>query len=130
MKVLSLVYYEVINPKYHKLISSQKELKDEEDDIYVVGGSFIYELFFRGKEALKPHIVIDCVYEGDIIDGEGDVVDVSNLANDLNLFYRRITPFYKKGNVKSAIWIKKGEFVEQSILKEVVSILEKDAEVL
>lgn len=122
--------YEVLNPKLHKIISKQNELKDEEDDLYVSGGSYIYKLFLDGKEALKPHIIVDCVYEGEILDVQGDKITVTNCIDTINKGYRRVTSFYKKGNVLSSVLIRKGEFVEQSVLKKIVQILEDGAEIL
>ena len=122
--------YEVKNKKLHTLITKQNELKDIEEDLYVSGGSYVYELFLTGKEALKPHIIVDCVYEGEVLKKEGEIVKIDNLMGEVEKKYRRITPFYKKGNVVSSVLIKKGEFVEQSVLKRIVGILENKAEVL
>ncbi len=122
--------YEVKNKKLHTLITKQNELKDVEDDLYVSGGSYVYELFLTGKEALKPHIIVDCVYEGELLKKEGKVIKIDNLMGEVEKKYRRVTPFYKKGNVLSSVLIRKGEFVEQSVLKRIIGILENNAEVL
>ena len=121
--------YEVCNPCLHKVISSQKELKDEEDDLYIAGGSYIYELFLKGKESLKPQIMVDCVYEGEIMNLDGEKITIDNCMGVIEKAYRRISLFYKKGNVTSSVWVKKGEFVEQSVLKRIIRILENGAEV-
>ena len=122
--------YEVKNKKLHTLITKQNELKDVEEDLYVSGGSYVYELFLTGKEALKPHIIVDCVYEGEVLKKEGKVIKIDNLMGEVEKKYRRVTPFYKKGNVLSSVLIRKGEFVEQSVLKRIIGILENNAEVL
>ena len=122
--------YEVIDLKKHKVISAQKELKDEEGDLFIAGGKDVYNLFLTGKEALKPHIVVDCVYEGEIDDVSGEIVDVSDSVSVIDKGYRRITPYYQKGKVKSVILVRKGEFVEQSILRKIVSILENGANIV
>lgn len=121
--------YEVINHNLHKVINKQSDLKDVEDDLYISGGSYIYEIFLKGKEGFKPHIIVDCVYEGDVLELVGEKIDVTCCMEVIKNGYRRITPFYKKGNVKSAIWIKKGDFVEQGVLKKIVKILENGAEI-
>jgi len=122
--------YTTRNTADHIVVSSQKQLEDylsEEDDIYVAGGAEIYKLFMEGKEKFKPHIVVDCVYEGDM-KTEGTVVaEISDCISVLEKKYRKITPDYCADNVASAIWVRKGEFVEQKILKKVLAILEKDA---
>ena len=122
--------FEVEDVKLHKVISSQKELKDVEDDLYIAGGSYIYELFLKGKEAFKPQIIVDCVYEGDVFDLEGEKITISACMDEVNKNYRRISPFYKKGNVVSSVKVRKNEFVEQSVLKRIVKILENGAEVV
>lgn len=122
--------YEVEDVKLHKVISGQKELKDVEEDLYIAGGSYIYELFLKGKEALKPQIIVDCVYEGEVFDLEGEKITISACMDEVNKHYRRISPFYKKGNVVSSIKVRKNEFVEQSVLKRIVGILENGAEIM
>ena len=98
--------YEVKNKKLHTLITKQNELKDVEEDLYVSGGSYVYELFLTGKEALKPHIIVDCVYEGELLKKEGKVIKIDNLMGEVEKKYRRVTPFYKKGNVLSSVLIR------------------------
>lgn len=121
--------YEVSDEKHHCIISSQKVLADLEDDIYVAGGATVYYLFMTGKEKLKPQIVVDCVYMGEIQDCDGKPISITDSVAVLQKNYRRVSPFYIQNNVESAIWIKKGEFVEQSVLKRLVSILEQNAEI-
>lgn len=120
--------YELSDPAHHTLISSQKELADFEGDLYIVGGASVYSLFMTGKEKLKPQIVVDCIYYGDLQNSEGEPISISDSVAVLQKNYRRISPFYCQDNVKSAIWIKKGDFVEQSVLKRIVAILEQNAE--
>lgn len=122
--------YEVLEKQNHLVITSQKELKDVEGDLYIAGGSYIYELFLKGKEALKPHIIVDCVYEGEVFDLEGEKITISACMDEVNKKYRRISSFYKKGNVVSSVKVRKNEFVEQSVLKRIVKILENGAEVV
>lgn len=119
--------YEVSDIVRHKVICSQKPLADLEEDIYVAGGAEIYRLFMTGKEKLKPHIVVDCVYDGAVENMEGERIDIAESVVVLENAYRKITPDYYIDNVASSIWIRKGEFVEQSVLKRLVAILEKDA---
>ncbi len=120
--------YEVADEKNHFLISSQKQLEeyvDEGDTLYIAGGAEIYEMFLNGKERFKPQIVVDCIYDKELQEESGYKTDVTSSVEIMEKKYRQITPYYEKGNVKSAIWIKKGEFVEQSVLKRIVQIIEK-----
>ena len=119
--------FDVFDAKKHVVISSQKKLEDnldESEDIYIAGGAQIYELFMQGKEKFKPHIIVDCVYEGEISDLSGECVAITAVIDEMHKKYRKITPDYCQDNVASAIWIRKGEFVEQSVLKRLVQILE------
>ena len=70
--------YEVSDEKHHCIISSQKVLADLEDDIYVAGGATVYYLFMTGKEKLKPQIVVDCVYMGEIQDCDGKPISITD----------------------------------------------------
>jgi len=120
--------FEVSDTKKHLVLSSQKKLEDnllEEEDIYIAGGAQIYELFMQGKEKFKPHIIVDCVYEGELLNIDESAVNITSVINEMQKKYRKITPDYCQDNVASAIWIRKGEFVEQSLLKRLVQILEQ-----
>lgn len=113
----------------HIVVTTQKQLEDyvgEDEDIYIAGGAEIYKLFMQGKEKFKPHIVVDCVYMGDM-SAQGDIAEVSESVAVLEKKYRKITADYCLDNVKSSIWIRKGEFVEQRLLKKILSILEENA---
>lgn len=119
--------YEVSNPQCHQVVTSQKVLADVEEDLYIAGGAEIYHLFLTGKEKLKPQIIVDCIYQGEVRDVAGLQTDIAESVNEMEKKYRRISPFYCKDEVSAALWIRKGEFVEQSVLKRLVSIIEKYA---
>lgn len=120
--------YEVADDKNHFLISEQRQLEDfleETDVVYIAGGAEIYEMFLKGKEKFKPQIIVDCIYNGTLQEDNGNKADITACVSEMEKKYRQITPYYVNGNVESAIWIKKGEFVEQSVLKRIVQIIEK-----
>lgn len=120
--------YETADAENHLVLSSQKQLEDfikEEDSLYVAGGAEIYELFFNGKEKFKPQIVVDCIYNGTLKEQSGEKTEITSCVAEMTKKYRQMTPYYSTGQVTSAIWIKKGEFVEQSVLKRIVQIIEK-----
>lgn len=119
--------YEVADDVCHKVISGQKALADFEGDLYVAGGAAVYQLFMNGKEKLKPQIIVDCVYDGEMLPLAGRQVDISASVALMEKQYRRITPVYFQDNVGSSIWVRKGEFVEQSVLKRIIRILEQNA---
>ena len=121
--------YEVSDEAHHCVITSQKAMADVEEDIYVAGGAAVYALFMTGKEKLKPRIVVDCVYHGEMQNLEGERAVITDSVAVLQKNYRRVSPFYVRDEVESAIWVRKGEFVEQSVLKRLVGILEQNAEI-
>ena len=82
-------------------------------------------MFFNGKEKFKPQIIVDCIYNGNLKETEGEKTEITSCVAEMTKKYRQITPCYSAGQVTSAIWIKKGEFVEQSVLKRIVQIIEK-----
>lgn len=120
--------YEVEDAAHHHIINGQKVLADVETDLYVAGGAEIYRLFMEGKEKLKPHIVVDCVYDGQLRKIDGKRIDITDSIEIMEKKYRRVSPYYKADGVSSAIWVRKGEFVEQGVLKRIAMILEKGAE--
>lgn len=122
--------YEVSDLAAHRVISGQKALAEEETDIYVAGGAAVYYLFMTGKEKLKPQIVVDCVYEGETANLPGEKISIADSVAVMLKGYRRISPFYVLDNVKSAVWVRKGDFVEQSVLKRIAGILEKGATIV
>ena len=60
---------------------------------------------------------------------EGERAVITDSVAVLQKNYRRVSPFYVQDEVESAIWVRKGEFVEQSVLKRLVGILEQNAEI-
>ena len=120
--------YEVSDKTRHHAVTGLKEISAaaEEKDIYIAGGAEVYDLFMAGKEKLKPQIIVDCVYEGEMCDSEGIRAAISVSVKEMEKNYRRISPFYCQDGVKSAMYVKKGEFVEQKVLKRIVEILEKN----
>lgn len=124
--------YVVKDMNKHKVISSQRDFADLEEDevLYVIGGAEIYKLFMNGKEKLKPHIIVDCVYTEALNSICGSLVDISSCVQNMEKSYFRISSYYKVDDVVSAVWVRKGEFVAQSELRKIIQILSKDAEVL
>lgn len=122
--------YEVADEVNHTAILGQKPLAELEEDLYIAGGAQVYRLFMSGKEKLKPQIVVDCIYEGEVTAALGNRVDISESIAIMEKGYRRVSPYYVLDGIKSAIWLKRGEFVEQSVLKRIVAILENGAEIV
>ena len=122
--------YELSDSKHHCLVRTQKELENligEDEDLYIAGGAEIYKMFMEGKEKFKPHIIVDCVYAGKLDEVNGECAEITSVIEGMAKKYRKITPDYCLDEVASSIWIRKGEFVSQDILKRIVCILEKGA---
>lgn len=114
--------YVVSDVEHHKVICNQKVLADIEEDLYVAGGAEVYDLFLKGKEKLKPQIIVDCIYSGELDGIQGKAVAITDCVNIMQKMYRQVSPYYQKDDVVAALWVRKGEFVEQSVLKRLLTI--------
>ena len=114
--------YEVSDSKNHFVVNDAKKLKDFEEPLYICGGASIYKLFMQQQ---PPEIIVDSCYHGDINPNlTGTPIDISESIDLMKKNYRQISPDYKEDNVTTTIWIKKGEFIPQEILKHItISII-------
>ena len=118
--------YEVSDVKNHQVISDIKMLKDYPEDLYISGGAAIYDAFFADS-ALRPEIVVDCVYHGDLQSGlTGEPVSVDKSVAVLEQKYRPLPFHFELDNVTTTIWLLKGAFVEQSVVKKILQYLETE----
>lgn len=109
--------YQVSDEKNHFVVNNARELKNFEEPLYICGGAGVYKTFMH-KQA--PEIIVDCCYHGDITSGlEGQPVDISECIEIMKQKYRQISPDYTEDNVVTTVWIKKGEFVSQEVLKHI-----------
>lgn len=109
--------YIVSAPENHFVVNNIRELKDFEEPLYICGGASIYKLFMQ-KQA--PEIIIDSCFHGSL-DPElnGAPVDISECIAKMQKDYRRISPDYDEDDITTTIWVKKGEFVPQEVLKHI-----------
>ena len=118
--------YEVSDLKNHKVVNDVKVFKEWEEDLYISGGATIYKLFMTGGNKLMPDIVVDCIYNGEINpDLKGQPVDITDCIEVLNKKYMQVSINYELDNITTRIFIRKGEFVEQSVLKHIVQAIEE-----
>ncbi len=118
--------YEVSDEDNHKVVTDIKEFKDFLGDLYIAGGASIYEAFFS-ESKLMPDIVVDCVYEGEIsAEIKGEAITVSKCVDVLQNKYFKLSQVFVLDNVVTNIWLKKGDFVEQSIVKKILNYLETE----
>ena len=118
--------YKVSDPENHFVISDLKMLENYTDDLYISGGASIYKAFFT-TEKLLPDIVVDSVYQGELAAGlNGNPVTVSPSVEVLEKKYLPLLPNYELDNVKTTVWVKKGDFVNQSVVKAICKYLETE----
>ena len=121
--------YEVSDPAHHFVVTDVNDFKDFEGDLYISGGASIYKLFMTGSAKLMPDIVVDCMYRGELNPSlEGAKVDITPSIEVLHKAYRQISTDYELDNILTTVWVRKGEFVEQSVLKRIIEAIEKEDE--
>ena len=109
--------YEVSDKKNHFVVTDIKQLKDFDEPLYICGGASIYKLFMQ---KMPPEIVVDSCYRGEINkELRGNPVDISECIEKMDKEYTQISPDYDEENVITTIRVKKGEFVDQSVLKSI-----------
>lgn len=118
--------YEVSDKQNHKVISDIRKLKDYPEDLYVAGGAAVYKAFF-GSAALRPDIAVDCVYGGKIKEGlEGKPAEVGECVKILHDKYFALPQKFELDGVTTTVWLKKGDFVRQDVVKKILNYLETE----
>ncbi len=121
--------YEVSDKQNHFVVTDIKKFKEFEEDLYISGGATIYKLFMTLHEKLLPDIVVDSMYKGELNpDLSGPKIDISECIEILHKKYFKISIDYEQDNIITSIWVKKGGFVEQSVLKRIVYAIENNGE--
>lgn len=121
--------YEVSDPANHFVVNDINRLKDFEEDLYISGGASIYKLFMTGSPKLMPEVVVDCMYQGELNPNlQGEHVDITPCIDCLNKKYRQASLDYDLDQIKTRVYIRKGEFVEQKILKRIIKAIEEGVE--
>ena len=121
--------YEVSDPEHHFVVTNVNDFKDFDGDLYISGGASVYKLFMTGSAKLIPDIVVDCMYRGEVNSAlEGAKIDISPCVEVLHKSYRQISVDYELDNILTTVWVRKGEFVEQSVLKRIIEAIEKEDE--
>ena len=118
--------YEVSDKQNHKVVNDIKFFKEFEEDLYIAGGATVYKLFMTGGTKLMPDIVVDCVYNQEISFNQKDeLITITDCIDVLNKKYMQVSQNYDQDNITTRILIKKGDFVEQSVLKRIVKAIEE-----
>lgn len=120
--------YEVSDKENHIAVCDMNLLKGTEDTLYVSGGASIYKAFMTSLDML-PDIVVDCAYQGELDSSlEGKKIDITACVDLLKEKYTQISQDYMEDNIITRVYIKKGDFVDQSVLKHVIKAIENKGE--
>ena len=118
--------YEVSDAEHHFVYNNINVFKDFPRDLYICGGATIYKLFMTSGAKLMPDIIVDCRYCGEVAQLDGPKIDITPSIEVMEKKYQRVTPEYEQENVLTSLWVKKGDFVEQSVLKKLLNIISVD----
>lgn len=117
--------YEVSDNKNHFAVTDINDFKEFEQDLYISGGATIYKLFMTYHEKLMPDIVVDSMYKGELNpELSGAKIDISECIEVMRKKYFKISTDYEEDNIITSVWVKKGDFVEQSVLKKIICAIE------
>ena len=115
--------YEVSDKENHMVCTDINKLKDYPNDLYISGGASIYELFFK-NDSLRPDIVVDCLYHGEVNPNiKGQPVSVHKSVAIMEQYYAPLPQTSELDNITTTVWLKKGEFVNQAIVKKILNYL-------
>lgn len=118
--------YEFADKKHHHRAADVSEFKGFEEDLYIAGGAKIYEQFMLLSPKLMPDIIVDCVYHGELKnDLVGEKIDITSCIEIMSKNYWKISEDFEKDNVMTAIYVKRGEFINQAVLKSLLNDIER-----
>lgn len=117
--------FEVFDEENHIVFDDADKLKDYPQDLYVSGGATVYTKFLTTPQ-IMPNIVVDCVYGGEISVETKGFVEISKCVDILKEKYLALPYCFELDNVTTTIWLKKGDFIEQSIIKNILQYLETE----
>ena len=113
---------QVFDKDNHLVCTDINELADYPHDLYISGGATVYALFLQNP-LLMPDIVVDCVYSGEISSEAKDLVNINASIDILEKKYIPLPQHFELDEVTTTLWLKKGEFVEQSTVKKILQYL-------
>ena len=122
--------YEVSDSKNHFVVTNVKYFQEFEQDLYISGGASVYKLFMTSNNKLMPDIVVDSMYKGELNPNlEGPKIDITTCIDVLKSKYIKISQDYEQDNITTTVWVKKGDFVEQSVVKHIIEAIENKGEI-
>ena len=115
--------YEVSDPAHHFVHHDIKDFKEFEPNLYICGGATIYKLFMSSGDKLMPDVIVDCKYLGAVDALEGPRIDITPCIETMEKKYLKMSPDYEQENVLTSLWVKKGDFIDQGVLKKLINII-------
>ena len=116
---------EVFDKENHIVVDDVNKLKDYAEDLYISGGASVYALFLATPK-IMPDIVVDCMYKGEITAGKENLINIDASVAVLEKKYFALPQKFELDNVVTTVWLKKGDFVEQSVVKKILNYLETE----
>ncbi len=116
--------YKVSDKANHSLVEDIRDLKDFDEDFYIAGGAKTYYAFMSGGPKLMPDIIVDCVYQGEINpELKGEKIAITPCIEILNKKYFKMFASIPKDGVIRNLYIKRGDFVDQAVVKSILQML-------
>ena len=117
--------YKPSDKENHFVVDDINFFKDFAEDLYIAGGRGVYTDFLTKGNKLLPDIVMDCVYEGEIQSGlKGEKIAISACIPILQKKYIKVSQSIKD-NVQRNMYVKRGEFVDQTVMKDLLTQMQK-----
>ena len=80
-----------------------------------------------GETKLMPDVIVDSVYCGELDSKlDGPKIDITPCVEAMYKNYRKMSADYELDNVITSVWVKRGDFVEQSVLKRIIHAIEEE----
>ena len=115
--------YEVSDKTRHFVAGNIKDFAEFEGDLYICGGATIYKLFMSSGDSLLPDVIVDSRYCGKVDSLEGKRIDITPCIEVMEKRYQKVSPDYEQENVYTSLWVKRGDFVDQAVLKKLMNII-------
>lgn len=118
--------YEVSDKDNHFVVTDVNWFKEFPKDLYIAGGASIYKLFLKEPNKLNPDIIVDSVYMGDLNpELSGEKIDITPCVEFMNKNYIKVSSDYEQDNIVTSIYVRISAFVEQSVLKRIITAIEE-----
>lgn len=131
-KIYVLTYnseYQVSDPENHFVVTDIKKFKEFDDDLYISGGAGTYKTFMLGGDKLMPDIIVDSMYKGEVNPNlKGEKIHVTDCINVMLSSYAQMSPNYELDDVITTVWVRKNSFIDQEVLKHIITSIEADGE--